>query len=214
MTFGQFLSILAARWRLVLSIVALVVTAAIGVSLALPKQYTATAAIVFDVNPDPVSTVGYGEMVWPAYLATQVEIMQSVRVARRVVEALQMKDDELSRRRWQEATGGQGDFEEWMINVLGRGLVVKLTRDQLCKPAKQLKFAIGDFGMWNSIDQTQRAESHASIVDDGLPGVKTNSCICGDKGIVLEPLVFRRVRHNERSPQRYRVRTEGIFSRH
>ena len=129
MTFGQFLSILAARWRLVLAIVALVVTTALAVSLALPKQYTATAAIVFDITPDPVSTVGYGEMIWPTYLATQVEIMQSVRVSRRVVEALQMKDDEQSRRQWQEATGGKGDFEDWMINALGRGLVVKLTRE-------------------------------------------------------------------------------------
>lgn len=129
MTFGQFISILMARWRLVLSIVGVVATVAVGVSLMLPKQYTASAAIVFDISPDPVSSLGYGEMVWPTYLATQVEIMQSDRVARRVVDALQLKDDEISRARWEKATKGVGDFDEWMATALVKNLAVKLTRE-------------------------------------------------------------------------------------
>ena len=46
MTFGQFLAILRARWWVVLLVIVLTVGAAIGISLRLPKQYTATASIV------------------------------------------------------------------------------------------------------------------------------------------------------------------------
>lgn len=129
MTFGQFLSMVAARWRLVAAIVILAVAAALGVSLALPKQYTATASLVFDIKPDPVSSTGYDGLSWPAFLATQIQILESDRVARRVVGALGMGDDPANRAVWQQSTKGEGEFEGWMAGVLRRNLDVRLTRE-------------------------------------------------------------------------------------
>jgi uncharacterized protein involved in exopolysaccharide biosynthesis len=57
MTFGQFLSILRARWSLALAILVVTVLATAVVSLSLTKQYKATASVVVDFKPDPVSAV-------------------------------------------------------------------------------------------------------------------------------------------------------------
>jgi succinoglycan biosynthesis transport protein ExoP len=57
MTFGQFLSILRARWWLALAILAATVLLTTVVSLSLTKQYKATASVVVDFKPDPISAV-------------------------------------------------------------------------------------------------------------------------------------------------------------
>jgi uncharacterized protein involved in exopolysaccharide biosynthesis len=90
MTFGQFLSILRARWWLVLLIFFLAVGITLGVSLILPKQYKAVASVVVDSKPDPVSAMVYGSTVLPGFMATQVDIIQSDRVAQRVVRNLKL----------------------------------------------------------------------------------------------------------------------------
>ncbi|MEN9628073.1 MAG: hypothetical protein RJA10_1300, partial [Pseudomonadota bacterium] len=66
MGFLQFLSILRARWLAMLIVVLLAVGAALGLSLMLTKQYTATASVVVDFKPDPVSAVVFGGMASPA----------------------------------------------------------------------------------------------------------------------------------------------------
>ncbi|MEY3251086.1 MAG: hypothetical protein RL227_59, partial [Pseudomonadota bacterium] len=85
MTFGQFLSILRARWWLALAILLVTVLLTAVVSLSLTKQYKATASVVVDFKPDPVSAVLYGGGGSPAQMATQVDIIKSDRVAERVV---------------------------------------------------------------------------------------------------------------------------------
>lgn len=129
MTFGQFLSIVLARWRLVAAVIGAAAVVALGISLAMPRQYTATAELVFDIRPDPVSATGYDGMTWPAYLATQLEIIQSERVTRKVIGELKLADDTATRSRWMAATDGAGDFEAWLANAMRRSLEVKLTRE-------------------------------------------------------------------------------------
>jgi chain length determinant protein EpsF len=128
MTFGQFLSMVGARWRLVAAIVALVTLTALGVSLMLPKQYEATASLVFDMRPDPVAPGGYDSLSWPVYLATQVQILESERVAERVVDALGMKSDGALRERWSKA-GELGSYEAWLTTLVRKSLNVRLTRE-------------------------------------------------------------------------------------
>ena len=93
MTFGQFLSILRARWWLALTVLLLTVVATtLGVSLMLPKQYTATAASCSTSSPtrrrDAVRRHGA-----PALMATQVDIIESDRVAQRVVRNLKLTEN-------------------------------------------------------------------------------------------------------------------------
>ena len=55
MTFGQFLSILRARWWLALAVLLGAVALTLAVSLLMPKQYKAVASVVVDFKPDPLS---------------------------------------------------------------------------------------------------------------------------------------------------------------
>lgn len=131
MTFYQFINVVRARWRLALLVVLTSVTTAVIISLVLPKQYSATASVVIDVGPDPLSAQagGYGGMASPAYMATQVDILQSDRVARRVVSALKLAENPEVRIKWKRATEGRGDAEDWVASSLRQGLDVKPARE-------------------------------------------------------------------------------------
>jgi polysaccharide biosynthesis transport protein len=130
MTFSQFLSILKARWVSALLVLVLTVGTTVGVSLVLPKNYTASAAVVLDVrSPDPIAGMVLGAMAMPAYMATQVDIIQSDRVAQRVVQGLRLTENAQTRAEWLEATGGQGNFEAWVAELLKKKLDVKPSRE-------------------------------------------------------------------------------------
>jgi polysaccharide biosynthesis transport protein len=103
MTFGQFLSILRARWWAALLIFVLVVATTLIVNLLLPKQYKATASVLVDSKPDPVSVAMFGGQS-PGFMATQVDIIQSDRVAQRVVRNLKLSENPQIRQQWQDET--------------------------------------------------------------------------------------------------------------
>ncbi len=130
MSFPQFLRILRARWKSALSILLLIVGATLALSLLLPKKYTATAALVIDVkSPDPIAGVVLAGLTTPGYMATQADIIQSDRVAQRVVRELKLNESAESRAKWVEATEGAGEFEAWLAEALQKHLDVKPARE-------------------------------------------------------------------------------------
>ena len=130
MTLTQFLLILKARWWVALLALALTVLTTLGVSLYLPKQYTASAAVVVDVrSPDAITGLAMGGNVNDSYMATQVDIINSDRVARTVVQQLRMDQSPAIRAQWLEATGGQGQLVDWLAPLLRRNLEVRPSRE-------------------------------------------------------------------------------------
>ena len=129
MTFSQFLSILRARWLAMLLVVVLLVAGTTAVSLVLPRQYTATASVVVDFKPDPVSAVVFGGMASPAFIATQVDIIRSERVALRVVRNLKLTDNPQVQAQWRDAGNGQGSIEQWLIRLFQRQVDVVPARE-------------------------------------------------------------------------------------
>ena len=130
MTPQQFLLVLRARYKAVLLTWLLVVGATLGVSLWLPKQYTAGTAVVIDVkSPDPVTGALLQGMIAPSYMATQVDIINSDRVARTVVKMLDMQNSEVIRAQWLEDTQGRGDIVDWLSMLLQKRLDVRPSRD-------------------------------------------------------------------------------------
>lgn len=129
MTFGQFLSILKARWWLVLLVLGVVVGSTLIVNLLLPKQYRATASVVLDFKPDPLSSALYGGMAPPALMATQVDIIESDRVAQRVVRNLKLNENPQIRQQWQEETKGEGSIEAWLATLFQRNMKVEPSRE-------------------------------------------------------------------------------------
>ncbi|MBY0469477.1 MAG: chain length determinant protein EpsF [Burkholderiaceae bacterium] len=129
MTFGQFLSILQARKWAALLVFFLVVTTTVVVSLLLPKQYDAAASVVVDIKPDPVSAMVFQGMAMPSFMATQVDILTSDRVALKVIRDLKLTENPTLREQWQTEGEGKGSFDQWLIEILKKYLNVKPSRE-------------------------------------------------------------------------------------
>ena len=116
MTLSQFLYILRARWKVGLLILVTTVGLAMGASLLLPKRYTATAMLVVDqTRPDPVAGSAYTGNPSPAFMATQVDVLKSDRVAFNVVRQLGLANDATLRELWMQETRGEGGLENWLV---------------------------------------------------------------------------------------------------
>jgi succinoglycan biosynthesis transport protein ExoP len=126
----QFLSIIRAHWKMAFAVLLATVLITLGVSLILPKTYTGTAAVVVDVKtPDPIYGLAFNGMM-TGFMATQVDIMSSDSVARRVVRELKLTDNPDVRQQWQDETGGQGDIVNWYaLNVVEKYLTVAPSRE-------------------------------------------------------------------------------------
>lgn len=129
MSFGQFFAILKARRWVAMAMLGIVVVLTLVVSLLLPKQYLATASVVVDFKPDPVSAMLYQGAASPAFTATQVDVIQSDRVAQRVVRNLKLTESAQVREQWQDATNGQGSIEQWLADQFQRNMDVKPSRE-------------------------------------------------------------------------------------
>ncbi|MFY9510774.1 MAG: chain length determinant protein EpsF [Rubrivivax sp.] len=129
MTFSQFLSVLRARWIVALAVLLLTVAATVSVTLLLAKQYTGAASVVVDVKPDPISALAFSSAAAPGFMATQVDIIQSDRVALRVIRDLKLTESPQIRAQWQAEAEGAGTIEQWLVTLMQRGLDVKPSRE-------------------------------------------------------------------------------------
>lgn len=120
MTINQFLLMIKARYKLVIAIFLTVVVTAAVVSMAMPKAYTASAAVVLDVkSPDPIAGMVLPGMSQPSYMATQIDILRSERVMQGVIKRLNLTTNPQLREAWAEATqSAPGTFEPWLSNLL------------------------------------------------------------------------------------------------
>lgn len=130
MSLPQFLAALMARWRSASIAFAVVIGLVLVAMLIMPKRYTATASVIVDVKgPDPITGSALQPGALSGYMATQVDVLQSSAVARKVIERLQLAGKPELREDWQSDTGGRGDFEGWLVEQLGKYLTVRPSRD-------------------------------------------------------------------------------------
>lgn len=127
MSFTQFFSIVRARWIGAGLVLLLTVGLAVGISLMMTRTYTATATVVADVRtPDPIAGMVLNSS---GYQATQIDIIQSERVALRVVQSQRLNENAEARDRWLVATGGRGSFDSWLAGLIKARLDAKPSRD-------------------------------------------------------------------------------------
>lgn len=119
-----FRAVWSKKW-LVLMIAVLVALIGTGVTLTLPKQYIAEAAMIVDVRVDPVMGALAPGMASPAYMATQVEVLKSDRVASRVVKMLGVERSPEAVRQWRESTEAKVPLERYFAGLMQRGLSVE-----------------------------------------------------------------------------------------
>lgn len=125
MSFHQFLLALRGRIWLFLALLAATVVAAIGVTVLLPKTYDATVSILVDNRDEQViNSQQQPARAQLGYMQTQVDILQSPRVARQVAQDLKLDQSPQVRAAWQKA-GGRGTVDDY----IAQGLLSKLKVD-------------------------------------------------------------------------------------
>lgn len=142
MDLQQYWLALKARRKAFFMVFAFTVLAAIVVSLAVPKRYDAVATVLIDA-PDP-QTLSAEARISPreraGYMFTQVELIQSGKVAQRVVRDLKLAQQPGAREEWERDTGGLGTIDEW----LAAKLLEKLKVDNGAANIISLKFSSSD----------------------------------------------------------------------
>ena len=142
MDLQQYWLALKARRKAFLMVFAFTVVAAIVVSLAVPKRYDGVATVLIDA-PDP-QTMSAEARVSPreraGYMITQVELIQSGKVAHRVVRDLKLAQQPGVREEWESDTGGLGTIDEWLANRL----LEKLKVDNGAANIISIKFSSSD----------------------------------------------------------------------
>ncbi|CAM3807926.1 chain length determinant protein EpsF [Roseateles saccharophilus] len=130
MNFVQFLAILRARYKVAVGVFAAIVVLAGLLSLVWPRSYTAAASVVVDsTKPDPLAAVLYSGGINPSLVATQIDVIQSDRVAVKVVRNLKLTENPQIREQWQAATKGEGSIEQWLSGAFQKALDVKPSRE-------------------------------------------------------------------------------------
>ncbi len=130
MSIQQFLLIFFARKGPAIAVFLVTVLTALALSLVLPKTYQASNTVVIDLkSPDPIAGVVLPGMMTAGYMATQVDIVNSDRVAQRAVGLLKLEENPAVRDQWQQETQGRVSLPVWMGNLLQKNLNVKPSRE-------------------------------------------------------------------------------------
>jgi chain length determinant protein EpsF len=129
MSFTQFLLVMRARWVVAVGLFGTVVVLGSLYFLLQPNLYTGSASVVVQSRIDPVAGVVTSTQLMSSYIATQVDIIGSKRVAERAVKILKLDKDPEFVKQWREATDGQGDIVLWWANKLQKRLSVTPSRD-------------------------------------------------------------------------------------
>lgn len=124
MPLQQLLLILWARRKAAAWVLLLAVSAATLVSFLLPKQYQANSSLVFDYRADPIAGAILPGMGLPNFIITQLDILQSDRVATRAVKLLRLDKSPEAIASWKEDTEGKIPLENYYGDLLLRHLTI------------------------------------------------------------------------------------------
>ncbi|NIJ08064.1 uncharacterized protein involved in exopolysaccharide biosynthesis [Sphingomonas vulcanisoli] len=124
MTFAQLIRLLLSRWKTLMIGGFIGAVLMITWSLLTAPMYRATAQVIVDVRPpETLSQQTPIDQLSPDYLATQMDILLSVRIARIVVQRLQLASNSalLQNMGWD----GQGSVEDFIVSRLQKNLKVQ-----------------------------------------------------------------------------------------
>jgi len=141
MDLNQYLLALKARKKAFLTVLAVTVFAAVIVALALPKRYDATATVLIDARDEQtMAPRGMSPRERAGYIFTQMDLIQSGKVANRVVRDLKLASQPGVREDWERDTGGVGTVEEWVA----ANLLEKLKVDSGASNIITIKYSSND----------------------------------------------------------------------
>jgi len=131
MNFHQFLLALRGRIGLFLAIMGATLVAAVLVTLLMPRTYEATVSILADNRDEQMLNAQQTpDRQQLGYMQTQTDIIQSPRVARRVVQDLQLDQGDAIKAAWKKA-GSPGTLDDWLAQGLLSSLRVDVSQSSV-----------------------------------------------------------------------------------
>jgi chain length determinant protein EpsF len=127
MSLHQFFSILRARRGTAGFILLVTLALALAWVMLRPATYVARAPVLVDIRTDPTGSTPLQGMVSPGYIATQIDIVKSDRVAEKVASMLPA--DQQPMLRLAEAARDQPAPKQWMVHRIQAALDVKPARE-------------------------------------------------------------------------------------
>lgn len=122
MNYRQILLVLRLRWWLILtSLAATLAIAGIYLWKAEPS-YVASTSILVDLKTDPLLSALAPALGSAGYLATQVEVLKSDRLAARVVRMMGLEKNQQAIEKWRETTEGKLPLETFYSQFLQKSL--------------------------------------------------------------------------------------------
>ncbi len=144
MSLQQFLLALRARFGVFATVLAATILAAIVASLLLPKSYKATVSLLVDAKDEQSLSNALRPLILPqerlSYLQTQMDIITSKKVARKVAQDLKLAESPSTRADFEEQAGGGGSIEDWLIESLLKKLKVETSQSNVI----QVSFSAAD----------------------------------------------------------------------
>jgi len=141
MDFQQYLLALQARRKVFLLVFAAILVTAVSVALILPKRYDATATVLLDARDEQTTAPGrVSPRERAGWVYTQVDLIQSGKVANRVVRDLKLAQQPGMREAFEKDTGGVGTIEDW----IGAGLLEKVKVDTGASNILIIKYSSSD----------------------------------------------------------------------
>src|SRR5438128_12449780 len=122
MSIQQFLLVLRARFGVFATVLAATILAATVASLLLPKSYKATVSLLVDSKDEQSLSNVLRPLILPqerlSYLQTQMDIITSRKVTRKVVQDLKLAESPSTRADFEHEQRGKGAIEDWLIESL------------------------------------------------------------------------------------------------
>ncbi len=137
MNLYQFLSALRARVSLFAFLLLVTVLVATLVSLLLPKIYTATVSLLLDAKEEQSLSTALRPLVSSqeraSYLQTQLDIITSEKVARKVVDDLKLAQRAVSANALEDVAKHGGSIEDKLVEVLMQDLKVDTSQSSVIR---------------------------------------------------------------------------------
>jgi succinoglycan biosynthesis transport protein ExoP len=126
----RLLLALKAHYMVAMAVFALTLVAVMAATELMPRRYSTETAVMVDIrSPDPISNVLLAQPNVPGSMSTQVEIIKSNLVARKVVRILKLDENPAVKEGWLDSTHGRVKLEDWLASSLQRGVSVTPSRD-------------------------------------------------------------------------------------
>jgi chain length determinant protein EpsF len=120
MPLTEFLILLWSRRRLFVAVCALVIGATAAIATWWPRSYVASTRLLIETGRarESLSDTPSSSLQSQGFLATQVDVIRSQRVALEAVRMLGIERSATARRMFVEATGGRGSIEQYFAERL------------------------------------------------------------------------------------------------